>query len=187
MQVTIIKSDNFVSIDGVQKEIDLSFLPDDFHALQFDGSKGSVESSDIDKCEKFDAITNWSGWSEFDAKAKAAKNAPTAADFDENIPEEDMFLSSDSESEPDDPPEPLVFDDAQMLNIIRSERGTRLLSSDIEIIKLVEAGQGIPDDIKRYRQELRDVPNKIENGQLPKPVWNAEEQVVEFNSWPVSP
>ena len=185
MQVTIVKADNFVSIDGVQKEMDLSFLPDDFHALQFDGSKGSVESTNIDKCEKFDAITNWSGWNEFDARAKVAKNAPTAADFDENIPEEDMSLSSEPEPEPE--PEPMVLNDAEMLNIIRSERGSRLLVSDIEIIKLVEAGQGIPDDIKRYRQELRDVPNKIQNGQLPKPVWNAEEQVVEFNSWPVAP
>jgi len=185
MQITIVKDDNFVSIDGVQKEMDLSYLPDDFHALQFDGSKGSVESTDIDKCEKFDAITNWSGWTEFESKARAAKNAPTAADFDENIPEEDMSLSADPEPEPEQPIEPPTFE--QIMGFIREVRYGLLEKSDIEIIKVLEMGQTVSSALKTYRQELRDVPNKIENGQLPKPVWNVEEQDVEFNSWPVKP
>ena len=57
MQITIIKEDNFVSIDGVQKEMDCSFLPDDFHALQFDGSKGSVESSDNQATLTYEQLT----------------------------------------------------------------------------------------------------------------------------------
>ena len=44
MRVTIIKLDGFVSIDGEgYSGIDLSYLPDDFHALQWYGDVGEVE------------------------------------------------------------------------------------------------------------------------------------------------
>lgn len=43
MHLTIIKEDNMVYIDRVAKKIDCSELPEDFHALQWDGEKGWVE------------------------------------------------------------------------------------------------------------------------------------------------
>lgn len=181
MQVTIVKADNFVSVDGVQKEMDLSFLPEDFHALQFDGSKGVLESSDIDKCEEFDSITKWSNWAEFDSKAKAAKNAPTAADFDEDIPEEDMAVSSDPEPEPE--PEPPT--DEEVMLIWRELRNNLLAESDIYVLKKLELGQAVGQPVLDYRQALRDLPEKVEAGSIPKPVFKDYEII--FNNWPVAP
>ena len=46
MRVTIIKEDNKVYIDRLAKDIDCSELPEDFHALQWDGEKGKIEFVD---------------------------------------------------------------------------------------------------------------------------------------------
>lgn len=43
MRVTIIKDGNRVSVDGEPYAVDCSGLPADFHALQWDGSRGEVE------------------------------------------------------------------------------------------------------------------------------------------------
>ncbi len=43
MQVTIIKDDNLVIINGEARAVDCSALPADFHALQWDGARGEVE------------------------------------------------------------------------------------------------------------------------------------------------
>lgn len=43
MRVTIVKDDNIVIVDGVARVVDCSALPENFHALQWDGSRGEVE------------------------------------------------------------------------------------------------------------------------------------------------
>lgn len=43
MRLTIIKSDNMVYIDGKPLKIDCSSLPDNIHALQWDGNNGWIE------------------------------------------------------------------------------------------------------------------------------------------------
>jgi hypothetical protein len=43
MRVTIIKDDNKVAIDGVAYSVDCKMLPLDFHALQWDGTRGEIE------------------------------------------------------------------------------------------------------------------------------------------------
>jgi hypothetical protein len=43
MRVTIIRDDNFVSVDGEGYKVDCSSLPADFHALQWTGATGEVE------------------------------------------------------------------------------------------------------------------------------------------------
>jgi hypothetical protein len=43
MQVTIIRDDNTVSVDGENHKVDCSRLPVDVHAVQWDGQHGEVE------------------------------------------------------------------------------------------------------------------------------------------------
>ncbi len=47
MKVTIIPKDGFVAVDGVgYSEIDLSFLDDDIHAVQWYDTEGEIERQD---------------------------------------------------------------------------------------------------------------------------------------------
>jgi NAD-dependent SIR2 family protein deacetylase len=43
MRLTIVKDDNLVQVDGEGHTVDCSALPEDFHALQWDGAAGEVE------------------------------------------------------------------------------------------------------------------------------------------------
>lgn len=43
MRVTIIKDDNTVIVDGERHTVDCTDLSADFHALQWDGTRGEVE------------------------------------------------------------------------------------------------------------------------------------------------
>ena len=43
-----------------------------------------------------------------------------------------------------------------------------------------------PDGWAEYRQELRDLPQKIASGEIDAPVFNAEKNIPEF-SWPEQP
>lgn len=43
MRVTIVADDSAVIVDGVRHKVDLSGLPADFHALQWDGAIGELE------------------------------------------------------------------------------------------------------------------------------------------------
>lgn len=47
MKITIIPKDGFVSVDGVgYSEIDLSFMDNDIHALQWYDTEGEIERQD---------------------------------------------------------------------------------------------------------------------------------------------
>jgi hypothetical protein len=43
MRVTIIKDDGMAYVDGIALAVDCSSLPDEFHALQWDGTRGELE------------------------------------------------------------------------------------------------------------------------------------------------
>lgn len=180
MQVTIIKEDNFVLIDGVQKEMDLSFLPDDFHALQFDGSEGSVESNDIDKCVSLKNVTDWSLWSDFEAKAKAAKKAITADDLAEEPVQDVMEDEVVEEEEEFSPPT-----EEEVMLIWRELRNNLLAESDIPVLRKLERGETVEQALIDYRQALRDLPQKVESGSIPKPIYKDNEVI--FNNWPTKP
>lgn len=59
MRLTIIRDDNVVIVDGRALSVDLSGLPDNLHAVQWDGLAGHVEYNDGTPNEKLDAITAW--------------------------------------------------------------------------------------------------------------------------------
>ena len=169
MQITIVKSDNFVSVDGVQKEMDLSFLPTDFHALQFNGSGGFVESNNIDKSKTFDAITKWENWAEFDAKLKTASNKPNPVEI----------VEAEEEVEEEPPTE------EEVLLIWRELRNFLLQESDVFILRAFEEGKTPDTKVVEYRQKLRDLPSLVESGKVAKPIFQDNDIV--FNNWPVKP
>jgi len=171
MKITIVRTDNFVVVDGVQKKMDLAFLPEDFHSLQWSNGSGFVESKNIDNCQKLQDISDWSLWSDFYARMEVAENEGDV----------EQIQSAEEAVESEDPPPT----DEEMLDHIRRIRNDYLAMTDVDIIRLLEGDQPIPTDLKGYRQALRDLPNHIENGIAPQPVWNEETQLIEFNSWPV--
>lgn len=59
MRLTIIRGDNTVIVDGRALSVDLSGLPDNLHAVQWDGLAGHVEYNDGTPNEKLEAITAW--------------------------------------------------------------------------------------------------------------------------------
>lgn len=56
MKLTIIKSNRIVKIDGVGRVLDLSEIPSNVHAIQWDGKKGEIEYIDKPN-EKIKSIT----------------------------------------------------------------------------------------------------------------------------------
>ena len=83
MQLTIIKNDNAVYIDGVVREIDCSSLNASFHALQWDETSGEIEVCDpvTKKLVRNDVIDSIAPYQSFiDAwDAQAAAEAEAAA------------------------------------------------------------------------------------------------------------
>lgn len=83
MKFTIIKADGLVAIDGVgYSNLDLSFLGDDVHAVQWYGASGEIERKDpiTNKMIANDPITDIAqfqlaldAWATADAAAKAAQ------------------------------------------------------------------------------------------------------------------
>ncbi len=67
MRVTIVPSDNLVAVDGVAIcDLDLSAIPADVHAVQWYGTRGSVEflSEDGLRIERNEEITNLDAYAE---------------------------------------------------------------------------------------------------------------------------
>lgn len=46
MRVTVIPEDNLIGIDGVFRSVDLSGMPSDMHAIQWNNSEGHIEYTD---------------------------------------------------------------------------------------------------------------------------------------------
>ena len=91
MRVSIVKDGNTVNVDGERHEVDLSSLPANFHALQWDGASGEIEYAMV-FCEHCgtrgkrpnETITDFTpymvhlnGW--YAAKAKAEREAAEQA------------------------------------------------------------------------------------------------------------
>ena len=175
MQVTVVKPDNKMAVDGVWKDVDLSFLPDHFHAFQFNGNAGHLESTDPDQVASFKNVTEWSDWSKTEAAYKAAP-LPMVEE-EENIEE-----AGEPEQEPVVPPS-----QEEIMMVFRSDRDARLSECDWVITKALENGEAMPADWKLYRDKLRNLPAEIESGKYPKPTWDAVELQVVFPNWPVPP
>lgn len=76
MRVTIIKSSNQVYVDGEMFNIDLSGLPDDFHAMQWYGDHGEIETVGHSKPnQKITDIEPWTLYLEAHAALKADRDA----------------------------------------------------------------------------------------------------------------
>jgi hypothetical protein len=175
MQVTVVKPDNKMAVDGVWKDVDLSFLPDHFHAFQFNGNAGHLESTDPDQLASFQNVTEWADWSKAEAAYKAA---PLPIVEEEEIVEEE----AEPEQEPVVPPS-----QEQIMMMFRNERDNKLTECDWIVTKALENGEAVPEDWKLYRSTLRNLPDEIENGKYPKPTWDAEAMMVSFPNWPVPP
>ena len=89
MKVSIIKEDGTVVKDGVAyTELDLSALPDNFHALQWDTSSGDLETKDVNNIPSNTAISDLSpyqwcvdAWqAAYDAEQAAIAAAEAAAE-----------------------------------------------------------------------------------------------------------
>jgi hypothetical protein len=84
MQLTIIKQDNAVYIDGVMRQIDCSALDASFHALQWNGITGEIEVCDpvTKKMARNDVIDSIAPYQSFvDAwNAQAAAEAQAVAE-----------------------------------------------------------------------------------------------------------
>lgn len=90
MKLTIIKSDGMVSIDGVPYfDLDLSSIPANVHAVQWNGAYGEIEHKDpvtgkmvaneeITSVDQFQAAID--AWNVADAAAKAEAAARAAFD-----------------------------------------------------------------------------------------------------------
>ena len=101
MKLTIIADDKFVSKDGVGiSDLPLKDFPSDVWAVQWDGSKGTVEKRDFSITDITD-ITPYNSWiAELDAAlADAAKQNDEAlgrANRDALLQESDWVVLSDS-------------------------------------------------------------------------------------------
>lgn len=92
MRVSIIKEDGTVVKDGVAyTDLDLSALPNDFHALQWDTSSGDLETKDVNNIPSNTAISDLSpyqfcvdAWqAAYDAEQAAIAAAAAAAAAEE--------------------------------------------------------------------------------------------------------
>ncbi len=80
MRVSIIKEDCTVVKDGTAiTDLDLSSLPSEFHALQWDGSSGDLETKDADGNPVNTAITDLSPYQWCVDAWQAAYDAEQAA------------------------------------------------------------------------------------------------------------
>lgn len=86
-KVTIIRDDNKVGVDGVFRTVDLSGIPANIHAIQWDGADGFVEYRDSKQAVPLKSIGAY--LSILDAYALAAPPAPTEP-TDEELAESEV-------------------------------------------------------------------------------------------------
>ena len=82
MKLTIIADDKLVSKDGVgYSGLPLKDFPSDVWAVQWDGTKGTVEKRDMSVTEITD-ITPYNAWiTEWETASKPSTEEPTLAEF----------------------------------------------------------------------------------------------------------
>lgn len=57
------------------------------------------------------------------------------------------------------------------MHYLKLVRNNLLLETDSIVLKYYQEKKNVPESIKKYREELRDIPSKIENGTLEKPTY----------------
>lgn len=139
MKLTIIRDMGLVHVDGRgHDELDLSSVPADVHAVQWDGSNGEIEyvSNDVPN----ESITSLPTWAESIAnERKAIIDAEIAADVKAEADAKAYAESTEGKSD-----------------AARAKRDTLLNEVDWS------AGSDVvmSDAMKAYRQALRDVPQQ---------------------------
>jgi hypothetical protein len=78
MKVTIIKDDGVVLVDGRAIHVDLSDMPANIHAVQFNGTKGHVEYTDALN-KGITSITAFQTWLDRWEAVRAVEDAPPPA------------------------------------------------------------------------------------------------------------
>jgi len=103
----------------------------------------------------------------------------------ENIVWNDPDNAMPSEKEIRDKIQELVL--KEPMRLLRIERNNLLTQTDWRIIRGLEKGLDITD-WKIYREDLRDLPSKIESGLIPAPTMDEGESLtLNFDHWPISP
>jgi len=74
--------------------------------------------------------------------------------------------------------------DEYPMQLLREERDKRIAMSDWRLTN--DYPHGDQEDWKIYRQMLRDLPNQIENGEVPSPTLDERGELI-FEHWPVPP
>lgn len=72
MKLTIIREDGFISIDGQYAHIDLTDMPEDFHALQWSEQSGEIERQGLMN-QPIDSLEDFQPWIIRGQEAIAAK------------------------------------------------------------------------------------------------------------------
>jgi len=162
MRVTIVREDNFICIDGVKKNVDLSFLSSDIHAIQYNNGIGFIESLTPDEGGEIKKETEIPEWSKI----------------------QEVFKSAE---EIDPPTENALPNNEELMELLRAERDFKLQQSDVLILKSFEAGETVSPAIKAYREALREIPNKVMAKKLPMPTWDNNTMNLIFENWPSSP
>tara|TARA_B100001094_G_C17905482_1_gene658592 strand:- start:222 stop:737 length:516 start_codon:yes stop_codon:yes gene_type:complete len=80
---------------------------------------------------------------------------------------------------------------------LRVSRDYRLHKSDIHVLQCYENGEPVSEAVKKYRIELRDIPNKIADGTYSEPIVNPDPEpdarfkepsgLIIFENWPEIP
>lgn len=84
-----------------------------------------------------------------------------------------------------------------VMDVLRVSRDIKLHMSDVHILKCYENGEPVSEEVKKYRSELRDIPNKIADGTYEKPKENPKPDPIKrfrdpstlilFEHWPQIP
>jgi hypothetical protein len=142
MLLTIIKDDNFISIDGnglLNIEQDLSWIPDDVHALQWYGDYGEVEYKDYKPNLRITELGIY----------------------------EQAIVDHENEIKRIKDIEILIEKSTDYLKLLRDLRNDILQETDWTQLTDVQLSEEEINSWRIYRQELRDLTDNIED---PKPL-----------------
>ncbi len=135
-RLTVVVPDRFISVDGeglIDIEQDWSWVPSEVHAVQWDGTNGSVEFNNGQINESISDIGIWAqAIDKYNLEKTRLDEAETAR------------LNA--------------FDWTADL---RTRRRERLFACDWVVTRATEAGTPVPAEWVTYRQALRDLPDTV--------------------------
>lgn len=163
------ESTGFTVLEGC----DLSYLPSNIKHIQWDAFEGNSTIAYIDDGKQEDK------------PIEKPEDIPHYQSLLKTIAAKEEELHQQLVNEADPPP-----NEDDLIEWLKFERNQKLNEADILILKHVEKGETVPPKLVSYRQDLRDVPNKVTGGQLPMPTFTKSGTdiepiyTIEFNSWP---